>query len=692
MMGWNLRTRQRVATAVTLMITACATTQIAAADTVPLPGGAAVGSIQANELLSTSCPAAGDCVSVGWYTDSSDNEQALLETESNGIWSAQQANLPGSPSTQNSAFADLNSVSCTSVGNCVAIGQYDDSSGEQQGLLETESHGNWSASELNLSQLPSVYSGNPAVELTSVACPAAGDCVAIGQYSDAADKQQGLIASENNGTWTIHEADLSALVPFINPEVNLLQVSCASVGNCAAGGEYLDSSGNQQALLETEVNGSWSAGNPDLSKLNVAGDPAAEIESVSCPAAGSCSAVGYYEDGTYTYQGLTVNQVGGIWQPATEVQLPADSSGETAGQGDLYLAALSCASAGDCTAVGTYDSTAANNVEGLELTENGDTWSPALETSLPAASASNPDVWLASISCMKARQCVAAGTYDGSDGNNQALVARLSGDTWTTGSVEQPTTYNRFNSNGASVSCTPGGYCAVGGYTLTGVNPVYDSSLLLATPAAVRDASATSISDGSAQVTWAAPSDPSALPITGYLVTANDLTQHGSGGQTVAVGPGSHATFTRLTPMDTYTFTVRAVSLLGTGLPATTASITLPPTERQIWGSLAELFEPAAPISWLWTQAHTHTYTCTYKPLESGKVTVEWYEVTGHGQQLVASGSAATTGATAVRIPVSLTAFGQAAVSAGHTLWLTATATFGSGSTNVTRTAALTLY
>ncbi len=165
---------------------------------------------------------------------------------------------------------------------------------------------------------------------------------------------------------------------------------------------------------------------------------------------------------------------------------------------------------------------------------------------------------------MKARQCVAAGTYDGSDGNNQALVARLSGDTWTTASVEQPTTYNRFNSNGASVSCTPG-YCAVGGYTLTAASPVHDSSLLLAAPAAVSNPPATIVSDSSVQVSWTAPSDRSALPISGYVVTANDLT-HAPRGSDGYVGPGGGATFRSLDPMDTYTFTVRATSLLGTGL------------------------------------------------------------------------------------------------------------------------------
>lgn len=603
----------RLATAAALAITACATAQIAAAAlpqmaaaaTVALPVGAATDAPQSDQLEATSCASAGNCVSVGWYTDSSNREQALLETESHGVWSAQKADLTALPGTWSNPYAYLDSVSCPSPGNCVAVGQYDDSSGDQQGLIETESGGRWSASELDTSALPSVF-GDPSVELTSVSCPAAGRCIAVGQFSDAADRQQGLIASTSNGTWTTRQADLSALSPFVNPEVQLLQVSCASPGNCAAGGDYLDSSGDQQALLETESGGIWTAGKPDLSRLSVAADPGAEIDSVSCPVAGGCTAIGYYEDGSYTYGGLLVNQLHGAWRPATEEQLPANAAGETASQGDLYLTSVSCASAGDCTAVGTYDSTSANDVEGQELTETGGTWAPGVETNLPAPSSGNPDVWLASVSCANAGECVAAGTFTGSDGDNQALVARLSDGTWTTGSVEQPTTYNHYNGNGSSVSCTPDGYCAAGGYTLTGASPVHDSAMLLAAPALVGDLAVTPLGDTTAQVTWAAPPDNGGLPISGYLVTADDLSGHGHGDddhvgspqhwadgqrwctgqsdQTVYVSDGTQATFRCLSPLDSYMFTVRATSLLGNGLSSSTAPVELASVNGHPWG------------------------------------------------------------------------------------------------------------
>src|SRR5690242_12399718 len=57
-------------------------------------------------------------------------------------------------------------------------------------------------------------------------------------------------------------------------------VSCASAGNCSAGGSYRDSSGNSQAFVVNRVNGSWHKAIevPGIAALNQGG--IAEIRSV----------------------------------------------------------------------------------------------------------------------------------------------------------------------------------------------------------------------------------------------------------------------------------------------------------------------------------------------------------------------------------------------------------------------------
>ena len=75
-------------------------------------------------------------------------------------------------------------------------------------------------------------------------------------------------------------------------------MSCASAGNCSAGGYYTDSSGHQQAFVVSEVNGTWRNAMevPGTAALNKGGD--AQVTSVSCASAGNCSAGGCYVDGS----------------------------------------------------------------------------------------------------------------------------------------------------------------------------------------------------------------------------------------------------------------------------------------------------------------------------------------------------------------------------------------------------------
>lgn len=42
-----------------------------------------------------------------------------------------------------------------------------------------------------------------------------------------------------------------------NPQANMDSVSCPSAGNCTAVGGYTDSSGNEQGVLSTETSGTW---------------------------------------------------------------------------------------------------------------------------------------------------------------------------------------------------------------------------------------------------------------------------------------------------------------------------------------------------------------------------------------------------------------------------------------------------
>jgi hypothetical protein len=691
MMNRSRRGRHWVTATVIIAAAVWVTPQVASAETVPLPAGASTAVPAPGNIEAISCPSAGACVAGGDYYDTATDQQALAETETGGVWTATKVNLSG-VSPNSDPFAELQQISCPAAGSCVAVGDYEDSSHTQQGMIVTQSGGTWTVAKV---ALPSGAAPNPQVEFDGLTCASVGNCVAVGFYGDGAGEQQGLVLSETNGSWTSSKVSLSGLsVSATNPDVLLTAVSCPDAGDCVAVGSYWDTSNHSQDLMLSDTNGTWTAHKADLSKLpSVASNPYAYLSAVSCPSTGNCIAVGTYSDGSSRTQALAVGESAGTWSPAGKVTLP--SNADTVGaNSDTALNAVSCSSAGNCAAVGSYDATSLNEVEGLEVTETGGVWSSGLEASLPVAGATNPYLRLDTVTCSTGGSCLAGGGYVSSGGAYEELVLNYSSGTWT-GAATAVLSHAQATLGGAHIACSQSDYCAVAGDTpsggIAGVSP-----FLLDAPAAVATPSA-SVSIAGATVTWGAPADDGGFPPSGYTVTASDLTDSARGGQAVtATGSTTSATFSGLTAGDTYTFTVTPASPLGAGLPATSASVALPPSKQQISASLAGLLAPKGPGSRLAKLHRTSGYTFTYHPLESGKVAVRWYETTGKGKHrkkhLLASGSAATNGTATTKLKVRLTAFGRRAVKAAHKLRLSATVTFTSGSTTVTQTHTFTLH
>ena len=98
------------------------------------------------------------------------------------------------------------------------------------------------------------------------------------------------MASEVNGTWgtAIEVPGTAALNTGGRAEVS--SVSCASAGNCTAGGSTPPL--GQQVFVASEVNGTWGTAIevPGTAALNTGGD--AEVTSVSCASAGTAAPAG----------------------------------------------------------------------------------------------------------------------------------------------------------------------------------------------------------------------------------------------------------------------------------------------------------------------------------------------------------------------------------------------------------------
>lgn len=129
----------------------------------------------------------------------------------------------------------------------------------------------------------------------------------------------------------------------------IASVSCATAGNCSAGGFNADGSGHQQVFVVGETNGVWGTAKqiPGTAALNKVGF--ASLHSVSCAAPGACSAVGFYTDST-GQQAFVVSKINGTWGTAEEVPGTATLNKD----GRASANSVSCAAPGMCSAGGNY--------------------------------------------------------------------------------------------------------------------------------------------------------------------------------------------------------------------------------------------------------------------------------------------------------------------------------------------------
>jgi len=349
--------------------------------------------------------------------------------------------------------ATVNSVACPAAGACVAVGSYQAVGGEPAGLLLTQTAGVWSQSIA--AELPAGSNTNPEVNLASASCATVGNCAAVGNYVDSGYLQQGVLLNFRKGVWRPGVRVIPPAGAGSNPEFTLNAVSCAAAGDCTAVGSYTNSVGNPVAFAVSEINWSWGA----VQSLPLpAGAGSSSAAAVSCAAIGGCTAVGWYSDSSGAIQGLLATETGGGWGSSFEAALPAAA----AVQPNVTLNSVACTGAGYCTAVGQY--TDSNRTfQGVVLTENAGSWQTGVEAVLPAAAASNQDVTLDSVACVAYETCVIAGDYF-SSAPTGLILSETSGRWKPALKVRLPAgagsnPYAALN----SVACAPGMYCSVGG-------------------------------------------------------------------------------------------------------------------------------------------------------------------------------------------------------------------------------------
>jgi hypothetical protein len=420
-------------------------------------------------INAVSCAASGNCAAGGSYTSGFSSTapivQAFVADKTKNIWRRAEE-VPGTASLNTGGNAKINTVSCAAQGDCSAGGYYTDSSRHQQALVVTQTNGTWG----NAEEVPgsaALNTGAPGAVIVSVSCTAPGDCSAGGYYTDSSGHQQALVVTQTNGTWGNAEEVPGSGGLNAGGYARVLSVSCGAAGGCSAGGVYSTSSVDGiptvQAMVVSETNGTWGTAEevPGTAALN--GGGYAAINSVSCPSAGNCSAGGSYTSTTPATQAFTVAETNGTWGNAQPVPgIAALNNG-----GLAQLNSVSCSSVGNCSAGGFYLDSSFNS-QAFVVGESGGTWGSAEEVPGTAAlDQQSPGAATGSVSCSAPGDCSAGGSYTDASGAQQAFVVNQAGGTW--GSAEEVPGTAPLNGGGQasiqSVSCAPGGLCsAVGQY------------------------------------------------------------------------------------------------------------------------------------------------------------------------------------------------------------------------------------
>jgi len=391
---------------------------------IEVPGAATLNSGGDARVNSVSCATAGNCAAGGYYTEHSDPAQAFVVRETNGRW-GRAIEVPGTSTLNSGGNARVNSVSCATAGNCAAVGSYLDGSGNPQAFVASETNGSW-GSAIEVPGTATLNTGGDA-RVNSVSCTTAGNCTAGGSYADGVEvarHYQAFVVSETDGIWGSAIEVPGTATLNSDGYASVLSVSCAKPGNCTAGGSYLDGSDHYQAFVASETNGIW--GNaievPGSATLNSGG--LAGVNSVACATAGNCAAVGLYTDGSGNGQAFVVSETNGVWGSAIEVPGTA-----TLNRGGFAEAnSVSCATAGNCAAGGLYRDRS-TRWQGFVVSETNGSWGGAIERPGTATLNRGGDASVNSVSCTTAGNCTAGGSYVNPSDRREGFVVSSSSST-----------------------------------------------------------------------------------------------------------------------------------------------------------------------------------------------------------------------------------------------------------------------
>ena len=283
---------------------------------------------------------------------------------------------------------------------------------------------------------PSPDNGQGDNILRGVSCPSATSCQAVGNYTNSSNVSQTLSVGWDGTTWSV--------TPSANTGTGnnyLFAVSCVLANSCEAVGSYFNGGLIDRTLIESWNGTKWSV----VASPNV-GTKDNSLSGVSCVKASSCMAVGSSQIAPGVLRTLAESWNGAKWSV-----VPSPDNGTSSND----LNDVSCPSAGQCIAVGSYFNNSLGATRTLVETWNGTTWSV-----VPSPDTGTGNNELSGVSCGTATSCMAAGSYFNGLVHS-ALIESWSGAKWSVVPSPNKGTHSNVLNEVFCVSSAP---CRVVGY------------------------------------------------------------------------------------------------------------------------------------------------------------------------------------------------------------------------------------
>jgi hypothetical protein len=351
-------------------------------------------------LSDVSCTSASTCMAVGTFLGtipgtSADQHFTLAETWNGTAWTVVPSPSPKLPG----GGAILNSVSCSSATNCVAVGEtltFHVPGGytTPYPLIER-----WNGTTWATMHTPRL--ANTGAYLNGVSCPSMSHCMAVG--SEGFPKKPTLFTFAEvltGARWKF----VPTPVPLTPGGTALNQVSCTSSSSCMAAGYYGFNFGTGTQVTLAEA---WNGKQWRRLTTPVPGSDAV-LTGVACTATAACTAVGARAEGSSLAAGTLAQRWNGKrWR--------TQPSPNPAGADSAGFSGVSCTGPTACMAAGS----AAAQADAGEFTVaeawNGSTWK-LLKTPSPSSVAE-----FLGVSCTSPSSCMAVGDFEGT--SSQATLA-----------------------------------------------------------------------------------------------------------------------------------------------------------------------------------------------------------------------------------------------------------------------------